>query len=144
MLVPLGNGWIGWVWTELESFFFFVESRHTASAPSTAGTYTGDAILMQGFLVIQCLLSEVELKDRGTFHYSCPDVLFEEIYRVEWRHLELENTACASLDRQVEAFAWHVPGQGPRRSEDMFIALKSVRRHHRVGQLSGNCLHWTH
>jgi len=54
---------------------------------------------MQGFLVIQCLFSEVELKDRGTFQYSCPDVLFEELYRVEWRHLELENAACASLDQ---------------------------------------------
>jgi len=56
---------------------------------------------MQGFLVIQCLLSEVELEDRGTFYSSCPDVLFEELYCVGWRHLELENTACASLDQQV-------------------------------------------
>jgi len=60
---------------------------------------TGDAILMQGFLVIQCLLSEVGLKDRRTFQYSCPDVLFKELYRVEWRHLEPENAACASLDK---------------------------------------------
>jgi len=36
---------------------------------------------MQGFLVIQSLLSEVELKDRGTSQYCCPDVLFEELYQ---------------------------------------------------------------
>ena len=53
---------------------------------------------MQGFLVIQCLLSEVELKGREIFQYSCPDVLLKELYRVEWRHIELENATCASLD----------------------------------------------
>jgi len=52
---------------------------------------TGDAILMQGFLVIQCLLSKVELKNRGTFHYSCPDVLFEELYRDKNLFIHLMN-----------------------------------------------------
>jgi len=63
---------------------------------------------------------------------------------VEWQQLELEDAACASLDQWVEAFAWQVPGQGPRRTEGMSIALESVWRHHQVGQLSGYCLHWTH
>jgi len=48
------------------------------------------------------------------------------------RHLELEYTACTSLDQQAEALAWQVSGQGPRRSEGMFITLESVRRRHRV------------